>query len=129
MEESLHELIRGNVLLATRYFQHRVKNFITKVVMGKNNPMNVKYYTYKVEFQDRGAGHVHGTLWLRLNKIENLTRKDGKLIKRTEDEPTLASTMMPERDPQRDPETYRDPKDFSHLMSAFKRIRNNECNA
>ena len=74
VEESLHELVRGNVLTATRYFEHRVKQFINKIMMGKNNHMHVKYYTYKVEFQDRGAGHVHGTLWLGLNKIENLVR-------------------------------------------------------
>ena len=43
--------------------------------MGKNNTMHVKNYTYKVEFQDRGAGHIHGTLWLRLDKIEKMVRK------------------------------------------------------
>ena len=75
IEESLHELIRGNVLSATRYFQQRVKHFIKKVAMGANNPMHVKNYTYKVEFQDRGAGHIHGTLWLRLDKIEKMVRK------------------------------------------------------
>ena len=42
--------------------------------MGKNNHMYVKHYTYKVEFQDRGAGHIHGTLWLGLKKIDNLMR-------------------------------------------------------
>ena len=48
--------------------------------MGKNNPMNVEYYTYKVEFQERGAGHIHGTLWLSLSKLEELIRTDdGKL--------------------------------------------------
>ena len=52
--DSRHELIRGNVVMATRYFHHRVKSFISKVVMSKSNPMNVKYYTYKVEFQGRG---------------------------------------------------------------------------
>jgi hypothetical protein len=31
--------------------------------------MNVDYYSYKVEFQDRGVGHVRGTLWLNLDKI------------------------------------------------------------
>ena len=61
VEESLHELIRGNVLTATRYFQQRAKHFIDKVAMGKNNLMHVKNYTYKVEFQDRGARHIHGT--------------------------------------------------------------------
>ena len=87
VEESLHELIRGNVLTATRFFQHRVKNFIDKVMMGQNNPMNVKSYTYKVEFQDRGAGHIHGTLWLRLEELELLKRgEDGKLRSRTKEE-------------------------------------------
>ena len=85
VQESLHELIRGNVLSATRYFQHRVTQFINKVAMGRNNPMNVRNYTYKVEFQDRGAGHVHGTLWLRLDKIEKLIKKpDGTVGERTE---------------------------------------------
>ena len=80
IEESLHELIRGNVLSATRYFQQRVNHFIQKVVMGANNPMQVKNYTYKVKFQDRGAGHIHGTLWLRMDKIEKLMKEpDGSL--------------------------------------------------
>ena len=52
--ESRHELIRGNVVMATRYFHHRVKSFIRTIVMAKSNPMNVKNYTYKVEFQGRG---------------------------------------------------------------------------
>ena len=52
--ESRHELIRGNVVMATRYFHHRVKSFIRTIVMSKSNPMNVKNYTYKVEFQGRG---------------------------------------------------------------------------
>ena len=53
--DSKHELIRGNVVMATRYFHHRVKSFISKVVMSKSNPMHVKNYTYKVEFQGRGT--------------------------------------------------------------------------
>ena len=54
LAESRHELIRGNVVMATRYFHHRVKSFIRTIVMAKSNPMNVKNYTYKVEFQGRG---------------------------------------------------------------------------
>ena len=49
IDETLHELVRDNVMTATRYFQHRVKQFIRTIMMGKNNPMHVKYYTYKVE--------------------------------------------------------------------------------
>ena len=47
------------------------------VVMGDNNPMMVEYYQYKVEFQERGAGHIHGTLWLKLDMMERLIRTDG----------------------------------------------------
>ena len=49
--------------------------------------MHVKNYTYKVEFQDRGAGHIHGTLWLRLDKVEKLVKnEDGTLRKMTADD-------------------------------------------
>ena len=56
MGESKHEIVRGNVIHSTRYFQHRVKQFISKLVLNKDNPMNVHLYSYKVEFQQRGAG-------------------------------------------------------------------------
>ena len=56
VEESNHDLIRGNVVSATRYYDHRVKCFLRDVVLDKSNPMSVRYYTYKVEFQARGAG-------------------------------------------------------------------------
>ena len=47
--------------------------------------MNVKYYTYKVEFQ--GRGHIHGTLWLNLEKIENLVEEpNGTMRQRTKEE-------------------------------------------
>merc|ERR1712105_520437 len=108
VEESLHELIRGNVLTATRYFQQRVMHFIEKIAMGSNNPMHVKNYTYKVEFQDRGAGHVHGTLWLRMDKIEKLDKdEDGTLRERNENDPDNKAV-------------------FTGLKAAFKKFRNNE---
>ena len=79
--ESLHECIRGHVLLATRYFNHRVKSFMSEIVMGGGNPMSVDKYSYKAEFQERGAGHVHGTLWVKLNVIETMRKlKDGSLV-------------------------------------------------
>ena len=57
MDESKHEIIRGNVVHSTRYFQHRVKQFLSKIVLNKDNPMNVYLYSYKMEFQQRGAGN------------------------------------------------------------------------
>ena len=70
ISESLHEMIGTNVLTATRNFQHRVNSFRKHIMMGKNNPMNVKYISQRVEFQGRGAAHIHGTLWLDIPKIE-----------------------------------------------------------
>ena len=32
--------------------------------MNKFNEMNIEYYNYRVEFQMRGAGHIHGALWI-----------------------------------------------------------------
>ena len=70
IDESHHEMIRTNVLSATRNFHNRVVEFRKSVLMGRNNEMNVKYISYRVEFQGRGAAHIHGTLWLDLQKIE-----------------------------------------------------------
>ena len=33
-------------------------------MIGKNNPMHSTFYNYRVEFQVRGALHVHGVLWI-----------------------------------------------------------------
>ena len=70
VDESEHEMIRTNVLNATRNFQHRVNAFIKEIIFGENNPMEITNLSYKVEFQGRGAGHIHGVLWAKLSKFE-----------------------------------------------------------
>ena len=70
VDKSLHEIIRTNVMNASRNYNHRVKAFITEIVMDKSNPMSVKHYSTKVEFQGRGAAHNHGTLWVDIKKME-----------------------------------------------------------
>ena len=81
VEESYHELIRGNVLTATRYFHQRVTQFLKTIVLAKSAPLKVKYYAYKVEFQDRGAGHVHSVLWLDTEQLEKMVlTPDGDLV-------------------------------------------------
>ena len=73
--------------------------------------MNVGNYSYKAEFQDRGAGHVHGTLWVDLSKIETLRKlPDGSLIPQSEYEKTKP--------------TGKSIKAFEGLASAFKKFRN-----
>ena len=51
VDESLHECIRGNVLLATRYFNHRVKAFIHNIVLGGGSPMMVDKFSYTLSFK------------------------------------------------------------------------------
>ena len=70
VDDSRHEMIRTHVLNASRNYNHRVKAFINEIVLDKNNPMAVDYFSTKVEFQGRGAGHNHGTLWVNLDKME-----------------------------------------------------------
>ena len=70
VDESEHEMIRTNVLNATRNFQHRVNAFIKEIIFGENNPMEITNLSYTVEFQGRGAGHIHGVLWAKLSKFE-----------------------------------------------------------
>ena len=78
VNKSLHEIIRTNIMNATRNYNHRVKAFIKEIIMDKSNPMSVKHYSTKVEFQGRGASHNHGTLWVDLAKMEyNFEDKDG----------------------------------------------------
>ena len=58
--------------------------------MDKSNPMCVEYYTMKLEFQGRGAGHNHGTLWVNIKKLEySFEDKDGSLIYLDDVEQTL----------------------------------------
>ena len=43
--------------------------------------MCVQYWSTKVEFQGRGAGHNHGTLWVDIDKMEFMyVDKDGRWI-------------------------------------------------
>ena len=70
VDENLHAMMKRNVLLATRNFQHRVETFRKEIIFGQNNPMKVRHISYRVEFQGRGAAHIHGVLWLDLNEIK-----------------------------------------------------------
>ena len=68
--DNLHDLVRKNVLNITMNFDKRVHAFINRIVMADNSPMSTQFYHYRVEFQMRGAGHIHGVLWVDLPKLE-----------------------------------------------------------
>ena len=103
LEESVQELIRGNVVAATRYYHHRLKSFISKIVMDKNNPLSVEYYSYRIEFQERGAAHAHGVLWCNMKKLEN---------------------YQPNKNDVKSKTRYHKP--FNNISKTFKKLRNTE---
>ena len=76
---SLHESIRTNVLTATRNFVHRIKAFRTEIMMGKGSPLKIRYWSDKMEFQGRGAGHIHGVAWSDLKEISEMIKEEKKV--------------------------------------------------
>ena len=76
-DKSRHEFVRENVLSLARIFNQRVKAFLREIVLAKDSPMPVYRYSYKTEFQGRGAPHVHGVLWLNLSKLEKQQKFSG----------------------------------------------------
>ena len=70
MDETVHSLLKRNVVTATRNYQQRVQALMTNIVKHPSNPLSVKHYASKLEFQARGAGHHHGVLWLDIDRIE-----------------------------------------------------------
>ena len=80
--------------------------------------MCASYYTYKVEFQDRGAAHIHGTLWVNLDELEEMVRGvDGELRA-----PAKEQNENKNKDGnEKDKKGYLD-----GLKLAFRKLRKNE---
>ena len=53
--------------------------------MNKGSPFCVQYYNYRVEFQLRGAAHVHGTLWVHWDTYFDKVIKDETAGKESND--------------------------------------------
>ena len=51
-----HATIRQHICIASYNYYNRFKAFMKHILMDKNNPMCVKFWTVKAEFQGRGAG-------------------------------------------------------------------------
>ena len=93
--------------------------------MGENNPLHINYYTYKVEFQDRGAGHIHGTLWLKLKILERLVRTpEGDLV---DPGPNNSENETDRKDPKNiAEEKLNQNRPITNLTRAFKKIRHEQ---
>ena len=54
VDESVHEILRRNVVTATRNYQHRFRAVMDKIIRSPFNPLSVIHYSSKLEFQARG---------------------------------------------------------------------------
>ena len=108
VDESLHDFIRTNVLTAVLNFNQRFTAFKKEIMFGENNPMEIEY----LEFAMRGAAHIHGTLWLDLNKLDPENRN----------EQTVDENIEEEADELIDTSKYK----FPGIKKIFNKIRRNE---
>ena len=71
---SKFEMIKNNLLNATLNFQHRLKMFVKHIMLSKESPLALSHYSYRIEFQLRGAPHAHGTLWMDWDRFTALPK-------------------------------------------------------
>ena len=81
VDESFHELIKRNVMIATRNYRNRFDAFMKEIVMDESNPMCIGNWSAKLEFQGRGAPHNHGVLWADLKKMQYMFESHEDTIK------------------------------------------------
>ena len=59
------EILRSNPVLAVKHFDYRVQEFFKQVIKSPDQPLgNVIDYFIRLEFQQRGAPHIHCLLWV-----------------------------------------------------------------
>ena len=111
---SKHAFIQKNLLNATLTFHQRVKMFVKHIIMSSGNPMCIKYNSYKVEFALRGAGHIHGVLWM---DWENFSFPQAAYAKKEKD---MKENDETEKGTKEKDEKYKK----ENLIKAFEKIRN-----
>ena len=59
------EILRSNPVFAVKHFDYRVKEFFKQVIRSPEQPLgNVTDSFIRLEFQQRGAPHIHCLLWV-----------------------------------------------------------------
>ena len=120
VDESLHEFIRTNVFIATRNFMHRLKTFRKEIMTGENNPMAIENWSDKMEFQGRGAAHIHGVAWCNLARVSQMLNMEKK---EHEGKPDKENDVGDESDHDNEDDEYFDQK--CDLDKAFDKLRMN----
>ena len=59
------KLVQKDPVTCSRYFDHRVQEFLNTILKSNCEPIGkVKYYFYRVEFQQRGSPHINMLVWI-----------------------------------------------------------------
>ena len=59
------KLVQKDPITCSRYFDHRVHEFIKTVLNSDHQPIGkLSDYFYRVEFQQRGSPHIHMLMWI-----------------------------------------------------------------
>ena len=80
--------------------------------MGTNNPLAITNFCEKMEFQGRGAGHIHGVAWSNLTKVS-------ELIVEEKEAGIILSNKKKEIDDN-------EKEDCPHLENAYRKLRENK---
>ena len=74
------KLVQKDPVTCSRYFDHRVHEFLNTVLKGNCEPVGkVKDYFYRVEFQHRGSPHIHMLVWVE-NAPTLDTNSEGEIV-------------------------------------------------
>ena len=62
--EEKSPLLRSNPVTAARHFDYRLQMFFKQFLLSAAEPLGkINYYSYRIEFQQRGSPHAHIVIW------------------------------------------------------------------
>ena len=61
------KLVQKDPVTCSRYFDHRVQEFLNTVLKSASGPIGkIQYFFYRLEFQQRGSPHIHMLVWIEM---------------------------------------------------------------
>ena len=72
-----YKIIASNPVTAAVMFQKRVKHFFRDAILSPAHPINeIKDFSYRVEFQQRGWPQIHCLFWVKDASVIDLNGDD-----------------------------------------------------
>ncbi len=115
------QLINLDPVSVSIFYENKSKSFFNKLLLNKNGPFGeISHYFYRTEYQQRGAPHIHGILWIKDCPTYGES-PDSEVLKWIE---THITCRLP--DPILEPELYEKVKKYQvhHDNSSCQRLVN-----